>query len=290
MPKCQVLMSSKMLRFPQSLCRLSNRGVVLQVQPVIEILLGNPNAAWHKAEPEVIISLVNTSAQLALDHLTHRQSVSLLPSTEVLISPATGPDVDKLDNSAWLLQLLSLVIQMLQNSATKLPENKGDEIQAGNTVEIQQAREPEEDQDTSSSCSSNPPLRLTDKLVARREVFLCLLECLNQCSGDKQGVLKSGVSLSQEKFSADVKVSGKPASVKDGMLQILSVVQGNVSELGVLVDGIMAYFETPKIDNVELVSTTVQHLSDPLLWLLFKVLNSSQAITQFYDKGESCFV
>lgn len=255
------------------------------MQPVIDILLGNPNAAWHQAETDVIIHLVNASVQLTLEHLTHRRGVSLLPSAEILIPSATGPGVDKLDNSAWLLQLHSLIIQMLQNSGMKLHDNKGSETPAGSTQRMHQELESREDQDVAGSCSSNS-LHLADKVVATREILMCLLECLNQCP-DKEGVLNSKSATSQEKLSADMKISGKPTSVEDGVLQLLSVVQSSITELGLLVDGILTYLQTPTIDSVESVSAAVKRLSDPLLWLLFKVLNSSEAVTQFYEKGES---
>ena len=241
------------------------------MQPVIDILLANPNAAWHQAEPDVITSLVNASVQLTLDYLKHKQSVLLLPSAEVLISPATGPGVDKLDNSAWLLQVLGLVVQILQYSV------------ANQTPMDQEASEL---QGVASSCSSNSPLKLTDKLVATKDILLCLLECLNQCSTDMQGVQNSAMGLPQEKLPADVKTSAKPTSVEDGILQLLSVVQSNATDLEVLVDGILAYLQTSKEGNMVSLSTSVKHLSAPFLWLLFKVLSSSQAVAQFYEKGK----
>ena len=232
------------------------------------------------------MSLVNVSVQLTLDHLSHGQSISLLPSTEVLISPSTGPGVDKLDNSAWLLQLLSLIIQILQNSGPKLRESKGNETPAACTTAINQDQESSEVQEIAGSCCSNSAPTLSDRLVARKDVLMCLLECLNQCPIDKQGVLNSPPYSPVEKLSGDVKISGKPSSVEGGVLQLLSVIQSSVTELGVLVDGILSFLETPKPGNAESMSMTIKRLSDPLLWLLFKVLNTSQAVTQFYEKGE----
>ena len=232
------------------------------------------------------MSLVNVSVQLTLDHLSQGQSISLLPSTEVLISPSTGPGVDKLDNTAWLLQLLSLIIQILQNSVPKMRESKGNETPAACTMGINQDQESSDVQEIAGSCCSNSSPTLSDRLVARKDVLMCLLECLNQCPTDKQGVLNSSPYSSVEELSGDVKVSGKPSSVEGGVLQLLSVIQSSVTELGVLVDGILSFLETPEPGNAESMSVTIKRLSDPLLWLLFKVLNTSQAVTQFYEKGE----
>lgn len=258
------------------------------MEPVIDILLGNPNAAWQVG-PDVVISLVKASAQLTMDHLTHRRGISLLPCTDVLASSATGVSVDKLDNSTWLLQLLSLVIQILQNSAVKPPVSNGNQTPVDVTVESCLGQESDEVQGVATNHSgiTTASLSLTDKLVAEKEILLCLLEGLNRCSADKQGVLRSASPLSQDKSSADVKISGKPTSVEDGILQLLCVIQNQVADLGVLVDGILAYLQTSTIDDVESSSTSVKPLSEPLLWLLFKLFNSSQAVTQFYETGES---
>ena len=248
------------------------------MEPVIDLLLGNPNAAWHQVGPSIVIQLVKATTELSLDHLTHKRGISLLPSTDVLASAPSGVSADKLDNSAWLLQLLNLIIQILQNFPVDVT---AESHQGQNSTELQGVPT-----NGSSSSSSSTSVTLTDKLVAEKELLLCLLECLNQCSADKQGVLSSEASISQDKFSADGKTSGKVTSVEDGVLQLLCVIQTQVADLEVLVDGVLAYLQTSTIDDVELSSTSVKHLSDPLLWFLFKLFGSSQAVTQFYEKGE----
>lgn len=269
-------------------CRLANRQAVLQVEPVIDLLVGNPNAAWHQVGPSVVVRLVKATAELTLDHLTHKRGISLLPSTDVLASAPSGVNTDKLDDSTWLLQLLSLIIQILQNSPVKLLGNNRNQTMVDVTPENNEGQTLAEVQGvvTNGSSSTSTSVTLTDKLVAEKEILLCLLECLNQCSADKQGVLSSEASLSQDKLSVDGKISGKPTSVEDGVLQLLCVIQNQVVGLELLVDGALAYLQTSKIDDVELSSTSVKHLSDPLLWFLFKLFSSSQAVTQFYEKGE----
>lgn len=267
-----------------TLFRLSNSGTVVQVQPVIDIFLGNSKLSWLEVELEVIVSMVNASVQLSLDHLTHKHSVSLLPSTTVLAPHASGPGIDKLDNSTWLLQLLGLIIQILQNS--KQDENNGNEPQAGQAAGAHQGDPSREVQETAGSCSGNSPLCLANKVVARKELLVCLLECLNQCSADKLGTLNSTTCQSLEICPGDVKISEKPASVEDGIMQFLSVIQSNVTELGVLADGILAYLKTSETEAGESMPTNVKRLSDPLLWILFKVLNTSKAVAQFAEKGE----
>ena len=231
-------------------------------------------------QPDVVTRLVEASGQLTLDHLTHRRGVSLLPSTDVL----TGASVDKLDNSTWLVQLLSLTIQMLQTSPVKKPDQT-DRTPVEVAADSCHGKESGDAQgvtsnSSSSSGTSTASLSLTDKLVADKEIFLCLLECLNHCCADNQGVSSSTPSLSQEK------ISGKPTTVEDGVLQLLCVIQNQVGDLGVLVDGILAYLQPSKLDDFESSSASVKHLSEPLLWLFFKIFTSAQAVMQFYEKGE----
>ena len=257
------------------------------MEPVIDFLAGNTNTAWHQVEPSVVIRLAKATAELSLSHLTHKRGIILLPSTDVLASAPSGASADKLDNSAWLLQLLSLIIQILQNSPVKPDGNNRNQAMVDVISESNQGQNSAESKGvpTNGSSSSSASVTLIDKLVTEKELLLCLMECLNQCSANKQGVLSSEASMSQDKLSDVGKISGKATSVEDGVLQLLCVIQNQVADLEVLVDGVLAYLQTSTIDDVELSSTSVRHLSDPLLWFLFKLFGSSQAVTQFYVKG-----
>lgn len=257
------------------------------MEPVIDLLAGNANAVWYHVEPSVVIRLAQATAELSLNHLTHKRGISLLPSTDVLASAPGGVSADKLDNSTWLLQLLSLIIHILQNSSVKPPDNNRNQTVVDVNAERNQGQNSNEEQGvpTNGSNSSSTSVTLIDKLVTEKELLLCLLECLNRCSADKQGLPISEASIAQDKLSADGKITGKATSVEDGILQLLCVIQNQVADLEVLVDGVLVYLETSTTD-VELSSTSVRHLSDPLLWFLFKLFGSSQAVTQFYEKGE----
>jgi len=214
---------------------------VVQLQPVIDLLLANPNVASRQAKPDVILSLVNVTAQLTRDHLKHKKSVSLLPSAEILIPTATATSVDKLDDSAWLLQLFFLLVEILQDSVTKLQENKRNhEPLVVSSTAMDSSEGSTEVQDiTNTSNSSNT---LIDKLVSTKDILLCLMECLNQCSSDKLlGSPNLSVLLSQDKWPADVKISVRPTSIEDGVLQLLTVVQNNATDNEVLVDAIIAF-------------------------------------------------
>ena len=257
---------------------------MVQLQPVIDLLLANPNVASRQGKPDVILSLVNVTAQLTRNHLKHKKSISLLPSAEILIPTATGTGVDKLDDSAWLLQLFFLIVEILQDSVTKLHENTRNHEPLVGSAAVDSSKGSTEVQDiTNTSNSSNT---LIDKLVSTKEILLCLMECLNQCSSDKLlGSPNLSVLLSQDKWPADVKISVRPTSIEDGVLQLLTVVQNNVTDNEAVVDGIIAFIRMSSADTLQ--SARVKHLSDPFLWLLFKVLNSSQAVTQFSQKGKS---
>lgn len=261
------------------------------MEPVIDLLAGNTNAVWHQVEPSVVIRLAKATAELSLNHLTHKRGISLLPSTDGLSSAPSGVSADKLDNSAWLLQLLSLIIHVLQNSPVKPHGNNRNQTVIDVTAERNQRQNSSELQGvpTNGSSAGSTSVTLIDKLVTEKELLLCLLECLNQCSADKPGLLISEASISQDKLSVDGKITGKATSVEDGVLQLLCVIENQVADLEVLVDGVLAYLQTSTVDDVELSSTSVRHLSDPLLWFLFKLFGTSQAVTKFYEKGE-CYL
>ena len=258
------------------------------MEPVIDLLAGNASAVSHQVEPSVVIRLAKATAELSLNYLTHKRGISLLPSTDVLASAPSGVSADKLDNSAWLLQLLNLLIHILQNSSVKPHGNSRNQTVTDGTAERNQGQNSNELQGvpTNGCSSSSTSVTLIDKLVTEKELLLCLLECLNQCSSDKPGLLISEASISQDKLSADGKITGKATSVEDGVLQLLCVIQNKVADVAVLVDGVLAYLQTSTVDDGELSSTSVRHLSDPLLWFLFKLFGSSQAVTKFYEKGE----
>lgn len=221
---------------------------------------------------------MKATGQLILDHLTHRRSVSLLPSADIV----SGASVDKLDDSTWLVQLLSLVIQMLQNSVLK----QSDSGSSQTSIDTCHRKESDDVEDVTINSTGGSPvcLSLTDKLVADKGIFQCLLDCLNQCTTDNQGVSGS-TSLCQDKFCTDEKISGKPSSVEDGVWQLLWMMQKQVGDRGVLVEGFLAFLQTYEKDEVESSPAAMKHLSDPLLRLFCKIFNSTQAVMQFYEKG-----
>ncbi|XP_068681369.1 baculoviral IAP repeat-containing protein 6-like isoform X1 [Montipora foliosa] len=257
--------------------RLSNRVAVLQLHPVIDILMADSKVTWHQANLDIIASLISASVELCLEYLAHKQSVSLLPSADILLQSATGPGVDKLDNSSWLFQLLGLIIQILQKS--KPNENHGTEPLTESSGETHQ--DSTAFPGSRDDCTRNSRRNLADKLVATKDVLVCLLECLNHFSLDKLGMFNS----TPEKLSCDVKLSVRPTSVEEGVLQLLSVLQSNVSKREVLLDGILAYLQASKLDKEGSKFEAAKHLSDPLLWIIFKVLESSQEVTKFCEKG-----
>lgn len=244
------------------------------MDPVIDILMGNSKVAWHLAKVDIVIKLVSVSVQLCLDYVKHKHGVSLLPSAEVLIQPAVGPGVDKLDNSSWLVQLLGLIIPILQKS------NCGSEIQTEYTGKTHPVSI--EAVESCDDGSGNSTFSLADELVATKDILGSLLECLNHFSVDKQSMCY----CSLEKFSCDVKVSGKASTVEEGVLQLSSALQSSVSECDVLLDGILNFLGALRLDKEGSKPEAVRYLSDPLLYLLFKVLNSSQAVSKFCEKGE----
>lgn len=229
-------------------------------------------------QPEVFTRLVKATGELALDHLAHRRSVSLLPSADVL----SGATVDKLDDSTWLVQLLSLVIQMLQNFVVKPLDNDSSQT----SIDTCHGKESDDIQGVTSNSTggSSVSFNLIDKLVSDKGIFHCLLDCLNQCTTDNQGVSGS-TSVCEDKVSTDEKTSNKPASVEDGVWQILWVIQKHVGDQGVLVDAFLTFLQTCEKDGVESSPASMKHLSVPLVKLFCGTFNSSQAVMQFYEKG-----
>ena len=243
--------------------------------------MADSKVTWHQANLDIIASLISASVELCLEHLAHKQSVSLLPSADILIQSANGPGVDKLDNSSWLFQLLGLIIQILQKS--KPNESHGTEPLTESSGETHQ--DSTAFPGSRDDCTRNSRRNLADKLVATKDVLVCLLECLNHFSLDKLGMFNS----TPEKLSCDVKLSVRPTSVEEGVLQLLSVLQSNVSKREVLLDGILAYLQASKLDKEGSKFEAAKHLSDPLLWIIFKVLESSQEVTKFCEKGKPFF-
>ena len=241
---------------------------------------------------DVRVKLVDVSVKLSLDHLIHRPSVSLLPSAHPPPSPTPGMTQDKLDKSDWLVKLLFVVVQIVQRFTNSEPKNKCHQppssgASVGSFEQVSgQVQEAVENSSGYIPGDKRSVSGLADLLVQRKETFLRMLQCLNLCSADKASVLLSATSLPQDHNSpSEIQVNVKPTSVEDGIVRLLYVIHSQVSDCGMLVDGILEYLKRTLRDDMESSLVPQKHLSEPLLLLLLKLLDSSQAISQFYEKG-----
>lgn len=122
---------------------------------------------------------------------------------------------------------------------------------------------------------------LPDQIIHEDEICMNLLQCLNLCSSNNIGVLLTGVNIL---FNTDASpVSGDPVSVEDGILQVMSVIFTQLTHKDMLVSMVMMFLSGR--GGCEGNPRPVTHVSEPFLWFLLRMLDSSKQIEVFTAQG-----
>ena len=137
-------------------------------------------------------------------------------------------------------------------------------------------------QERSSGTSSDQTINLVDIILGRRNIMCNLIQALSYCNSNTMAMIlgSSGMpSNMQDSFTG-----GDPLSVGDGIYQILVTLSKKCNDNKLLMDSLFLYlsggfsFHGPPL---------LCRLSEPLLWFILKVLDSSKMLKLFLDKGRS---
>jgi len=128
---------------------------------------------------------------------------------------------------------------------------------------------------------------VADVVARNRSVMSHLIEALSNCNSSTIAMIlaSSGLPTSiSDSFSIDPvsrAMSGNLTSVGDGVFHLLTVVNCNVTDLSLIVEPVYRCLA----GQLHASTQRACYLSEPLLWLMLRVLDCQAAIQSFIDMG-----
>lgn len=131
------------------------------------------------------------------------------------------------------------------------------------------------------------PTTIADCLVFERAAVGKLLACLNMCRGESLELIEMGLNI----LSGDLsELSGldEPTSVEDGVMKAFCVLYKYTSHGDALIQAMLDCFSKDLVLslNVEEAASGSCQLSELLLWVLLKLLDSDAIFQIFYENGK----
>lgn len=137
----------------------------------------------------------------------------------------------------------------------------------------------------SAELPSNNLTSLADILVSERTAIDKLLECLNMCRGDSLELVEIGLNILASNLS-EVDGLDKPTSVEDGVMKTFCLLHKHTNHKEALIRAMLDFFSRgTALQGVDK-TTGFCHISELLLWVLLKLLDSDDIFRMFYENGE----
>ncbi|XP_055083393.1 baculoviral IAP repeat-containing protein 6 isoform X2 [Periophthalmus magnuspinnatus] len=133
-----------------------------------------------------------------------------------------------------------------------------------------------------SSSSQGPASGVADLVLANQQIMSQILSALGQCNSSAMAMIigASGLHLTKhENFHGGLDA----ISVGDGLFTILTTLSKRSSSVHVMLQPILTYMACGYMGRQGSLSTC--QLSEPLLWFILRVLDTSEALKAFHDMG-----
>ncbi|XP_039995720.1 baculoviral IAP repeat-containing protein 6 [Xiphias gladius] len=133
-----------------------------------------------------------------------------------------------------------------------------------------------------SASSQGPPAGVADLVLANQQIMSQILSALGQCNSSAMAMIigASGLHLTKhENFHGGLDA----ISVGDGLFTILTTLSKRATSVQVMLQPILTYMACGYMGRQGSLSTC--QLSEPLLWFILRVLDTSEALKAFHDMG-----
>ncbi|XP_061767077.1 baculoviral IAP repeat-containing protein 6 isoform X1 [Nerophis ophidion] len=133
-----------------------------------------------------------------------------------------------------------------------------------------------------SSSSQGPSAGVADLVLANQQIMSQILSALGQCNSSAMAMIigASGLHLTKhENFHGGLDA----ISVGDGLFTILTTLSKKATSVQVMLQPILTYMACGYMGRQGSLSTC--QLSEPLLWFILRVLDTSEALKAFHDMG-----
>ncbi|XP_029926712.1 baculoviral IAP repeat-containing protein 6 isoform X5 [Myripristis murdjan] len=133
-----------------------------------------------------------------------------------------------------------------------------------------------------SMSSQGPAAGVADLVLANQQIMSQILSALGQCNSSAMAMIigASGLHLTKhENFHGGLDA----ISVGDGLFTILTTLSKRATSVQVMLQPILTYMACGYMGRQGSLSTC--QLSEPLLWFILRVLDTSEALKAFHDMG-----
>uniref|UniRef100_A0A3Q4I275 Dual E2 ubiquitin-conjugating enzyme/E3 ubiquitin-protein ligase BIRC6 n=1 Tax=Neolamprologus brichardi TaxID=32507 RepID=A0A3Q4I275_NEOBR len=133
-----------------------------------------------------------------------------------------------------------------------------------------------------SASNQGPPAGVADLVLANQQIMSQILSALGQCNSSAMAMIigASGLHLTKhENFHGGLDA----ISVGDGLFTILTTLSKRATSVQVMLQPILTYMACGYMGRQGSLSTC--QLSEPLLWFILRVLDTSEALKAFHDMG-----
>uniref|UniRef100_A0A8K9UWY4 Dual E2 ubiquitin-conjugating enzyme/E3 ubiquitin-protein ligase BIRC6 n=1 Tax=Oncorhynchus mykiss TaxID=8022 RepID=A0A8K9UWY4_ONCMY len=133
-----------------------------------------------------------------------------------------------------------------------------------------------------STPNQGPAAGVADLVLANQQIMSQILSALGQCNSSAMAMIigASGLHLTKhENFHGGLDA----ISVGDGLFTILTTLSKRATSVQVMLQPILTYMACGYMGRQGSLSTC--QLSEPLLWFILRVLDTSEALKAFHDMG-----
>ncbi|XP_058880863.1 baculoviral IAP repeat-containing protein 6-like isoform X4 [Acipenser ruthenus] len=133
-----------------------------------------------------------------------------------------------------------------------------------------------------TSANQGPAAGVADLVLANQQIMSQILSALGQCNSSAMAMIigASGLHLTKhENFHGGLDA----ISVGDGLFTILTTLSKKATSVQVMLQPILTYMACGYMGRQGSLSTC--QLSEPLLWFILRVLDTSEALKAFHDMG-----
>ncbi|XP_053567827.1 baculoviral IAP repeat-containing protein 6 isoform X7 [Bombina bombina] len=181
-----------------------------------------------------------------------------------------------------LLKLVNILVQLPLSSNKEFSARAPVVNSTTDSVSDEEKVYGGKDSNSNSSTTQNSTAYVADLVLANQQIMSQILSALGQCNSSAMAMIigASGLHLTKhENFHGGLDA----ISVGDGLFTILTTLSKKASTVQMMLQPILTYMACGYMGRQGSLSTC--QLSEPLLWFILRVLDTSEALKAFHEMG-----
>ncbi|XP_056423373.1 baculoviral IAP repeat-containing protein 6 isoform X3 [Hyla sarda] len=181
-----------------------------------------------------------------------------------------------------LLKLVNILVQLPLTSNKEFSARAPVVSSTTDSVSDEEKVYGGKDANSNSSATQSSTAYVADLVLANQQIMSQILSALGQCNSSAMAMIigASGLHLTKhENFHGGLDA----ISVGDGLFTILTTLSKKATSVQVMLQPILTYMACGYMGRQGSLSTC--QLSEPLLWFILRVLDTSEALKAFHDMG-----